>query len=187
MIRRPGPSPSPPIAPPPAPAHAVEVELGVDGDDIDGARWAALLAAALADEGVAPGVQVGLTFVSADAMADLNAEHMGGTGPTDVLAFPIDGREAAGRGSGGPPGVVGDVVICAAVAAAGAPGHAGTVDDELALLVVHGALHLLGHDHAEPDEQARMQEREKALLAAHHGPLAGDPWATSIEDDDEHR
>lgn len=187
MIRRAGPSPSPSPSPSP-PADTVEVALVVDGDDgVDGRRWATLLAAALSDEGVAPGAQVGLTFVDTEAMAALNVEHMGSTGPTDVLAFPIDGREAAGAGRGGPPGVVGDVVICPAVAAAGAPTHAGTVDDELALLVVHGALHLLGHDHTEDGERRAMQERERALLAAHHGPLAADPWTALADgDDDEH-
>lgn len=172
MIRRPGPDGPPP--------DAVQVALEVaDGVEVDGARWARLLAAVLADEGVTPGAEVGLTFVDVDAMAALNAEHMGGTGPTDVLAFPVDGREAAGPSRTAPPGVVGDVVVCPEVAAAGAPDHAGSPDDELALLVVHGALHLLGHDHAADDERAAMQERERALLAAHHGPLAGDPWAVT--------
>ncbi len=131
----------------------------------------------LAAEGVAPGAQVGLSFVAPDAMAALNVTHMGADGPTDVLAFPVDGLDAAGSADPGPPGVVGDVVVCPAVAATNAPGHAGRDEDETALLVVHGALHLLGHDHAEADERARMQARERALLAALHGPLAGDPWA----------
>jgi len=69
------------------------------------------------------------------------------------------------------------VVVCPAVAARNAPDHAGTYADELALLVVHGILHLLGMDHAEEAGRAVMQERERTLLAAHHGPLAGDPWA----------
>lgn len=149
----------------------IEVSLAVDCDEeVDGARWAALLAAVLEAEGVAG--EVGLTFVTPSAMTELNTAHMGGTGPTDVLAFPIDGAAADGAGS-----MVGDVVVCPVVAWAGATGHAGSDDDELALLVVHGALHLLGHDHAEADERAAMQERERALLAAHHGALAGDPWA----------
>ncbi len=178
MIRRPGPGgPRPQTAP-------IEVDLTVDCDEeVDGPRWAGLLAAALAAEGVAPGAAVGLTFVAPTVMADLNQAHMGGTGPTDVLAFPIDGLAAEGSTGGvAVPGVVGDVVICPAVAWAGAEGHAGSADDELALLVVHGALHLLGHDHGEDDERVVMQGRERALLAAHHGPLAGDPWAVGPED-----
>ncbi len=159
----------------PAPAITLEVACA---DGVDGERWAGLLAATLADEGVVAGAQAGLTFVDAAAMAELNEEHMGASGPTDVLAFPIDGREAAG--GAGPPGVVGDVVVCPSVAAANAGDHAGTVDDEVALLVVHGGLHLVGHDHADDDERRRMQARERTLLAAHHGPLAGDPWAATL-------
>lgn len=155
----------------------VQVTLTDDCDEeVDGPRWAALLAAVLAAEGVAAGAEAGLTFVAPSAMAELTQAHMGSAGPTDVLAFPIDGIDAAGAGGATPPGVVGDVVICPVVAWAGSADHAGSDDDELALLVVHGALHLLGHDHAEDDERSTMQERERALLAAHHGALAGDPW-----------
>ena len=64
------------------------------------------------------------------------------------------------------PVLLGDVVICPGVAADQAPSHAGTLDDELALLVVHGVLHVLGHDHAEPDEAQLMRARELDHLAA---------------------
>jgi len=74
------------------------------------------------------------------------------------------------------PVLLGDVVICPEVAAANAPGHAGTLDDELALLVVHGILHLLGMDHDHDADRRAMQAREKSLLAAWWGPLARDPW-----------
>lgn len=163
--------------PPGAPASVlVDLEVGCE-EPVDADRWASLLADVLAHEGVAAGAGVGLSFVAADHMAELNRAHMEGDGPTDVLAFPIDGLAAAGGGGDGPPGVVGDVVVCPAVAERNAPDHAGRPEDELALLVVHGALHLLGHDHAEPDERSRMQDRERHLLARLHGPLAGDPWA----------
>jgi probable rRNA maturation factor len=158
--------------------RSVEVTVTEDCDEeVDGPRWGALLAAVLAAEGVPAGAAAGLTFVSPSAMGALNQAHLGGVGPTDVLAFPIDGLSATGGNGDAPPGVVGDVVICPVVAWAGAAGHAGSDDDEIALLVVHGALHLLGHDHAEDDERATMHERERALLAAHHGALAGDPWS----------
>jgi probable rRNA maturation factor len=95
-----------------------------------------------------------------------------------VLSFPIDddhlpsGRhpDTGGRGPGSatepadPPIVLGDVVVCPTVAARQAPTHAGTVDDELALLVVHGVLHLLNYDHADEREAASMQRRERELL-----------------------
>jgi probable rRNA maturation factor len=60
------------------------------------------------------------------------------------------------------------VVVCPAVARRQAPEHAGTLDDELALLIVHGVLHVLGRDHAEPEEAEEMRARERALLEAHH-------------------
>jgi probable rRNA maturation factor len=131
-------------------------------------------------------------FVDETTIADLNRRFMGHHGPTDVLSFPIDGEaNPPGRwpDNGGPgpdrldddlddlPLLLGDVVICPAVAAANAPGHAGRVEDEVALLVVHGLLHLLGMDHADEPDRVAMQARERELLAAHHGPLAADPWA----------
>ncbi|MHB8505067.1 MAG: rRNA maturation RNase YbeY, partial [Acidimicrobiales bacterium] len=111
---------------------------------------------------------------------------LGKDGPTDVLAFPIDEEPAeSGRspdsGGSGPgftgeleevPTLLGDVVICPAVAHRNAPEHAGTYEDELALLVVHGVLHLLGMDHLDDDEAEEMERRERELLARHHGPMA---------------
>jgi len=95
----------------------------------------------------------------------LNAEHMGTQGPTDVLSFPLDDDEPGQRDV---PVLLGDVVVCPAVARDQAPEHAGSLDDELALLVVHGVLHVLGHDHAEPDETAVMRARELELLESFH-------------------
>lgn len=124
------------------------------GDEpVDLDRWAALATAVLDDEG-AEG-ELNLLFVDEAAIAELNVEHMGHEGPTDVLSFPIDGPDA------GPDGLLGDVVVCPAVARRQAP---GAYEDELALLVVHGVLHVLGHDHAEPDESAVMRAREVAHL-----------------------
>jgi probable rRNA maturation factor len=91
---------------------------------------------------------------------------MGVDGPTDVLSFPLDALDAPAVD--GEPVLIGDIVVCPSVAADAAPDHAGTVDDELALLVVHGCLHLLGYDHAEPHETRVMRTRELELLVAHH-------------------
>ena len=127
-----------------------------------------------------------------EVMAGLNQQFMDSDGPTDVLSFPLDddvvelGRwpdaSSTGPDRGQPnpdeaPLLLGDIVICPAVAARNAPDHAGSYDDEVALLLVHGVLHVLGMDHAEPDEARAMQQRERELLAELHGPLAGDPWA----------
>ncbi len=133
-------------------------------DRIDTERWAGLAAAVLRSEGVARG-ELGLRFVDPGDMAELNLTHMGAPGPTDVLAFPIDGGN--GRAPNSEPAVLlGDVVVCPAYAARAAD-H-GRLADELALLVVHGVLHILGYDHAHEAEAAAMQTREQQLLAAHH-------------------
>lgn len=143
-----------------------------DDVEIDAARWAALAEAVLRAEGVSG--ELTLTFVDPAEIATLNAEHMGVPGPTDVLSFPLDAATMnAGANVDGTPVLLGDVVVCPAIAVAAAPDHGGSVDDELALLVVHGVLHVLGHDHAEPGETAVMRERERALLSElhWHGPV----------------
>ncbi|MGH9135172.1 MAG: rRNA maturation RNase YbeY [Ilumatobacteraceae bacterium] len=137
-----------------------------DDVEIDAARWGALAEAVLRAEGATG--ELTLTFVDHDEIAALNAEHMGVGGPTDVLSFPLDAAGAGGFPDDGSPVLLGDVVVCPAVAAATAPIHAGTLDDELALLVVHGILHVLGHDHADPGEAMVMRGRERDLLTRLH-------------------
>lgn len=132
---------------------------GVDADHLQ-----ALLALVLVDQRGATPAEVGLAFVDSDEMTALNTEHMGGSGPTDVLAFPIDGVVAPGDLPEGQPSLLGDIVVCPVVAAK-AP---QSLDDEMALLVVHGALHLLGHDHAEPEETAVMKALEAEMLQRYH-------------------
>ncbi len=174
--------------PPPRPGGArsegrgarVEVDDRQDQVAVAAGRLRVLAEEVLAAEGVQAGAEVGLLFVDEAAMADLNLRHMGVAGPTDVLAFPLDG---AGATHGGAPELdggsellggseilgdsvflVGDVVVCPTVARRAADERGEQVEDELALLVVHGMLHLLGHDHAEPAEAAEMQQRERDLL-----------------------
>jgi len=96
-------------------------------------------------------------------MAALNAHHMGEQGPTDVLAFPMD---LPGETSAGEPAILGDVVLCPEVAEAQAGAHGQPARAELELLTVHGILHLLGHDHAEPEERDEMFGLTDRLLAA---------------------
>ena len=145
---------------------------------IDLERWSRLARLVLADERAPYDAEVSLLFVDATSIADLNGRFLGSEGPTDVLSFPIDddhvpaGRrpDEGGRGPGSsnepvdPPIVLGDVVLCPEVAQRQAEEHAVSLDDELALLVVHGVLHLLRYDHAEEQETERMQRRERELL-----------------------
>lgn len=133
---------------------------------IDAERWRALAASSLETEG-AEG-ELTLTFVTRDEIAALNAEHMGEAGATDVLSFPLDPVPIAGAPNAAVPILLGDVVISPAVAASQFADHAGTFEDEIALLVVHGVLHILGHDHAEAEETEVMRDRERTLLIEHH-------------------
>lgn len=128
---------------------------------VDAERWRRLAIDVLADSGAVG--ELTLSFVDSDDIAELNAEHMDKHGPTDVLSFPMDDEPLAGV-----PMLLGDVVISPAVAAGQFAEHAGSLDDELALLVVHGILHVLGHDHAAPGEAALMRARELDLLERFH-------------------
>lgn len=146
-------------------------------DPVDTVRWADLVRRVLEREGVEGPAESSVVFVDDTTMAELNAEHMGGHGPTDVLSFPIDdGSDDEFADAPGSARMVGDIVVCASVAAANAPGHAGTVDDEVALLLVHGALHLLGHDHADADERTAMWAAERRLITELWGEFPRDPW-----------
>ncbi len=140
-------------------------ELAQHHTDPDLDRWQRLAHDALVTEGVTTG-ELDLSFVDAAAMTELNETHMGKVGPTDVLAFPIDVEEDPALP--GMPTLLGDVVICPEVAHANANDDGKATDDEIALLIVHGVLHVLGHDHQADDERAAMQARERALLEAHH-------------------
>lgn len=136
--------------------------------DLDG--LVSLLAAVLADEGAPERAEASLRLVDPDEIAQLKTEHLDGDGaPTDVLSFPVDGVDPGAE-------LIGDVVLCPSVAAAQAPDHAGTLEDELALLVVHGGLHLAGWDHASDTERVRMWDRERILMATLHRTPTRDPW-----------
>ncbi len=153
---------------------------------VDLRRWGALARAVLQSQGVKGDAEVSLLFVDEGAIAALNERFLGKEGPTDVLAFPLEDEPTAGGrfpdvggtgpGSEHPPGplvLLGDVVVCPAVAARNAEAHGVGYEDEVALLVVHGLLHLLGMDHAEDDEAERMERLERKLLARHYRPPAG--------------
>jgi probable rRNA maturation factor len=128
--------------------------------DLD--RLQRLAAHVLAAERVPDDMELSVLVVDAEAIRRLNGHHMGSDRPTDVLAFPMD---LPGETLPGEPAILGDVVLCPEVAAGQATEHGKSVSAELDLLLVHGILHLLGHDHAEPEEQRVMFERTDELLA----------------------
>ena len=134
---------------------------------------ASLLSRVLASEGAPAGAEASLTLVDPAFIAELKVEHLDGDGaPTDVLSFPVDGVDPSAE-------LIGDVVLCPSVAAEQAADHAGTIEDELALLVVHGGLHLAGWDHASDPEQVAMWDRERILMATLHRLPTRDPWGGS--------
>src|SRR5438046_844701 len=122
---------------------------------------------ALDEMGVNPLAELSILLVDVEYMAELNHRWMDGDGPTDVLAFPMDESSVDhGPGeSGGEPALLGDIVLCPEIAAKQAAGAGHSTADELALLTVHGTLHLLGYDHAEPDEEREMFGLQDRLLA----------------------
>jgi len=107
--------------------------------------------------------EIAITLVEPDRIAELNAEHLGGTGPTDVLSFPVDGLVTDPPGPHEPPVLIGDVVLCPAVAAAQAPPGPDGAAAELDLLTAHGVLHLLGYDHDTEESASAMRAREEAV------------------------
>ena len=124
------------------------IEVEVDnrsGRAVDADGAAALARAALAAEGIAGG-ELGLAFVGAEEMRGLKRDHLGIDEPTDVLSFPIDGRDPLPDGV---PRQLGDVILCPDV-----------VGEEWRWPLVHGLLHLLGYDHG-----GEMEARERELLS----------------------
>lgn len=117
-------------------------------------------------ERVPEDMELSLLLVDEPTIAAMNEQHLGKPGPTDVLAFPID---MPGETPPDAPAVLGDVMLCPGVAAVqGATAGHGT-QAELQLLTVHGILHLLGMDHADPEEERVMFGRTDELLARHRG------------------
>ena len=113
---------------------------------------------------VHPGADLCLRLVDEAAMEVLHVQWMDLPGPTDVMSFPMDELRPGRDGEEPEEGVLGDIVLCPSVAAkqAAEAGHA--IEEELLLLTTHGILHLLGYDHAEPDEEREMFELQRQLL-----------------------
>ncbi|MGH8910263.1 MAG: rRNA maturation RNase YbeY [Egibacteraceae bacterium] len=137
---------------------------------LDDGRLQRLAEYVLADRQVPEVMELSVLCVEREVITRLNETHMGGEGATDVLAFPID---YPGETAPGQPALLGDVVLCPAVAAEQAERDGGGLHQEVELLLVHGILHLLGHDHAEPRERAVMFTLTDQLLAGFRAEDAG--------------
>jgi probable rRNA maturation factor len=156
----------------------VSIEIANEsGADVDEAALAALARHVLDGMRVHPLAELSVLLVDEPAMTELHVKWMGESGPTDVLAFPMDelwlpqpggtrAEHAAASEPAGVPDLLGDVVICPQVAGEQARRAEHDVADEIDLLCTHGILHLLGYDHADPDEHAKMFGLQDRLLAS---------------------
>ena len=132
---------------------------------VDEAELAGICRFVLGEMDVNPMAELSVLCVDVDYMSSLHERWMGEKGPTDVLAFPMDELDTARPDDPDPgPALLGDVVLCPAVAAdqARTAGHA--LEEELLLLTTHGILHLLGYDHAEPADEQEMFALQRRLL-----------------------
>lgn len=138
--------------------------LDESGSGVDVRRLSELSRFVLEQMRVHPLAELCIKAVDEDTIAELNAQWMGKDGPTDVLAFPMDELRPGLVNEEPEEGVLGDLVVCPTIAArqGETAGH-GTVA-EVDLLTVHGILHLLGYDHAEPEEHREMFGLQADLL-----------------------
>jgi len=179
------------------------------GETVDETALAAVARYSLDRMRIHPLAELSVLIVDEAAMTELHERWMGEPGPTDVLSFPMDelrppspvaGTSGRGGEEPGPdPALLGDVVLCPQVAAEQAKQAGHSAQQELELLTVHGILHLLGYDHADPEEEAAMFGLQGQLLTAWRAgsgasaarasggssPDAGDPAAGAAPQDGE--
>lgn len=134
------------------------------GVEVDAAAVQRLAAYALNQLHVHRDAELAIVFVDESAMEQLHVQWMDEPGPTDVLSFPMDELRPGSEENPTPPGLLGDIVVCpqVAIAQAEAAGHSPL--EEMLLLTCHGLLHLLGFDHAEPEEEKEMFSLQRDLL-----------------------
>jgi len=146
----------------------VSIEIANEsGVAVDEASIVAAARFALDRMNVSALAELSVLLVELDVMSDLHERWMDLPGPTDVMAFPMDELDSARRpdASDAGPALLGDIVLCPAFAKDQARTAGHSLLDELHLLTVHGVLHLLGYDHAEPAEEREMFTLQKRILA----------------------
>lgn len=137
------------------------------GHELDESGITAVAGFALAEMGVNPLAELSILIVDLDHMTELNRRWMGGAGPTDVLSFPMDDAMPPKPDAVEPTmPILGDLVLSPDVAEAQAKDAGHSTADELDMLTVHGVLHILGYDHAEPDQAKEMFGLQNRLLEA---------------------
>ena len=143
---------------------SIEV-LDESGRSVDVKHLASLSRFVLDRMRVHPLAELCVKLVDVETITELNAKWMEGTGPTDVLAFPMDEMRPGKVNEEPEEGILGDIMVCPDIAATQAEAAGHPVEAELELLTTHGILHLLGYDHAEPEEHKEMFGLQDSLLA----------------------
>jgi probable rRNA maturation factor len=134
---------------------------------VDGGWVKKIVRQVLKAEGVVPPYEVSLVFTDSETVKQLNRDYRGVDEPTDVLAFSMLPQKGTDSSFPLPPDGftrLGEVIISYPQAVAQAKEQGHSPERELALLIIHGILHLLGYDHEEPEEESKMRERERELL-----------------------
>ncbi|MCX7669330.1 MAG: rRNA maturation RNase YbeY [Anaerolineae bacterium] len=154
---------------PRAPSETAEERISIQIDEpfvaeVDAADLAAAIAAALAYEGQTD-AELTLVITDDETVAALNRQYRGVDGPTDVLSFPAQEPTPGFVSAPEAAAYLGDILIALPFTRRQAAGLGRPLAAELRLLAVHGVLHLLGYDHAEPDEEAAMWARQDAILS----------------------
>ena len=159
--------------------------LNESGKHLDAKRLSRLSRFVMDRMRVHPQAELCIKAVDRDTIAALNEQWMGKEGPTDVLAFPMDELRPGLVSEEPEEGVLGDLVLCPAIAAAQGRTAGHGTEAEIELLTVHGILHLLGYDHAEPEEHAEMFGLQDEILLEWRSanPPATPPAMESATDD----
>lgn len=134
---------------------------------VDEADIRALVVFGMETMKVHPAADIAVVFVDEAAMEQLHVQWMGEPGPTDVLSFPIDELRPGRDGEVSAEGILGDIVVCPSVAQKQADTAGHSLQHEIQMLTVHGLLHLLGFDHAEPEEEAEMFGLQGTILSSY--------------------
>jgi probable rRNA maturation factor len=143
------------------------IEIGNEsGVDVDETVLLRLMEHNLAELHVSPDADVAILLVDEGAMEALHVQWMDEPGPTDVLSFPMDELRPGTDDAPTPAGLLGDIVLCPQVAETQAVAAKHSTLDELILLTTHGLLHLLGFDHAEPEEEREMFGLQRELISS---------------------
>lgn len=143
------------------------------GQDVPLESLQELVLFAMSSLRVHPEADVAIIAVDEKAMSELHEQWMDEPGPTDVLSFPMDELRPPRPGDEPTQGVLGDIVLCPSFAEGQAAKAGHSLESELQLLTVHGLLHLLGFDHAEPDQEREMFGLQDSILGSFRAQLSG--------------